>query len=68
MPNVRKILGNGKIYFFKGNDYYKFDPDRNLQEKEGYPRNVRKSKCFNQYTDFNSVNLGEEVVGRSCSS
>ena len=45
MPNVRKILGNGKIYFFKGNDYYKFDPDRNLQEKEGYPRNVRKLKC-----------------------
>ena len=20
--------GNGKIYFFKGDDYYKFDPDK----------------------------------------
>ena len=33
--------GNGKIYFFKGDDYYKFDPDKTPHvQTSKYPRDI----------------------------
>ena len=33
--------GNGKIYFFKGNDYWKFDPEKTPHVQTGkYPRDI----------------------------
>ena len=30
--------GNGKIYFFKGTNYWRFDPEKRPPVSEGYPR------------------------------
>ena len=32
--------GNDKIYFFKGSNYWKFDPEARPPVEEGYPRPV----------------------------
>jgi len=32
--------GNGKIYFFKGDEYWKFDPSRNSAVQSVYPRDI----------------------------
>ena len=32
---------NKKIYFFKGSQYWKLDPDRNPPVPDSYPRKIR---------------------------
>ena len=32
--------GNGKIYFFKDDEYWKFDPSRKPPVKSDYPRDI----------------------------
>ena len=32
--------GNGKIYFFKGSDYWRFDPDQSPPVRSSYPRPI----------------------------
>ena len=32
--------GNGKIYFFKGREYWRFDPDQRPPVRSSYPRPI----------------------------
>ena len=60
--------GNGKIYFFKGSNYWRFDPTQRPPVKESYPKPIKNWEGLpndiddalqysNGYTYFFKVNL-----------
>jgi len=43
--------GNGKIYFFKGKHYWRFDPEKRPPVSEGYPRPISNWEGIPDYVD-----------------